>query len=358
MHFIKQSARHFSCVLLVSLMCQSTTHAWHASSYSERDLQEAAIVSGLSLLVAAPCIYLAGRFLGWWGQESHEQLIASGNQKLRELEQYRSMVQIVTADTQFHPHQTFNEALLYQLAFAKRGKDAIDVFLIAIKNDAHNAHALCNRIEQRSVKLKKNVQEWSEMRSICYALDEISAKLYRVVKDLDILVAHMETHRSYFKLFECEDYVRNYYAQELLLLDQYNDLYALREGIRVCALGKFSGPFALIAFVNNLKGYVVSLEDLIVRSSYNYATRIAYVRDLVSRLQHIERITVSDNEYMHVLLEYQREQREKEALLVQKERIKVEQCKAQACHRIAAAQETHNALKAVEIAAKHTKAHA
>lgn len=357
MHSIKQSARYLSCALLLSLILQSTTYPSYSSHYWHKNIQEVTATAIVGLVCAGVFTYLVGCGFGLWDQ-SNERLIASGNQRLQEFEQYRPMVHIVSNDTQFDPRLTFDEAVLYQLAFAKRGKESIDHFLITLKNDAYSARQLCTRLEQRSFKLKKNVQEWHEMRPVCYALDEVSSKLYNVVKNLEVLAAHMEAHISYFKLFECEDYVRNYYAPELMLLDQYNDLYALREGVRVCALGKFSGPFALIAFVNNLKSYIVSLEDLVLRSSYNYATRIAYVRDLIARLQHIERITASDNEYMHVLLEYQREQREKEALLVQKERIRVEERKAQACQRMAAAQETSNALKAVEIVAKHNRAHA
>jgi len=361
MNHTKRLKRFFCCVFLLSVIGQSTVHAIYTPQPQMiESTQDMHTIAGavVGALCAASGVYLLGYCFGWWGYESHERLIECGNQKLQELGQYWSMTNIIrTSEMQFDPHRTFNEPLLYQLAFTKRASDSVDKYIMTLKNQMYYARDVCSRIEKRSLKLK-NKSDWHEVRETCYALDEVSNKLYRSIKDLDVLVAHIDTHMSYFKLFECEDYVRNYYAQELALLDQYTDPYTIREGVRVAAFSKFSGPFALIAFVNSLKGHITCLEDLVLRSAYNYATRIAYARDLVARLQRIERIVISDNEYAHVVLEYQREQREKEMLSLEKERIRIEKRKVHAHERVAAAHETQNVLKAVEIANKQQQIHA
>jgi hypothetical protein len=135
-----------------------------------------------------------------------------------------------------------------------------------------------------------------------------------MVENLHRLHSYVERHAGYFRLFEYEDYVRNRYYDELQLLDRYTDAYTIKEGLRACALRIYHGPFALMQFVQELSNDTQRLQSLISRTTYNYATRIAYARDVAARLYHLERVTVSDNEYMRTLLAYQQYQRERDFL--------------------------------------------
>lgn len=299
-------------------------------------------------LGAAAGICTLGYCLKWWGHESNEQLIMSCRHALQHTEQYYTLVNILRS-SDMHAHNTsFNEQVLYQLAFAKRGGPSITSFIATLASDIAQGKNICKKAETRSLQLKQQ-DNWQHTRDICYELDRLHDELYNAIRQLESLHLCMQRHASYFYLFEYEDYIRYHYASELLLLEQYHESYQLKEGIRACAFNKYKGPFALIDFVKHLKSDIQALENSIFRSAYHYAVRIGYAQDVANRLKHIEQLILADHEYAHAMLEYQRDQREKERLALEKERIKLEQQKLSLQAREVSAQEARNTIKMAEI---------
>lgn len=362
---IRYIARCLCAVLVLSISIESVSyaapprHEHYRQVRSHRThLAEDVIWPVIGFFGAITGIYALGHWCGWWGSESNEQLLARGRKHLEYAHAYRSMLQIMKS-AGCDPLHNFDESILYQLALAKRGGKSIDACISSLKSCIRDITSSRTALEKRSYNLKRDC-DWDEVRTVCYHLDHIGNQLVDVLEELKPLLSYLEAHSSYFKLFECEDYVRNHYACELQLLEQYGDEYSLMRALRTSVMSKHSGSFALIDFVKKLQRDIARLDDLAVRPAYNYATRIGYACDVVMRLRRIHECIVSDAEYTRMLSEYERAQREKERLQLERERVQAEQRKAQAREREAAArereacaQETKNALKAAELAERH-----
>lgn len=341
---IKQVISSLCCTFLISVAYPVQLKA---SSYNHNSANSFLVpLAAGALGVAGICTL--GYCLRWWGHESNEQIISSCRQALQSAEQYHTMIAILRGSDMHVDYAPFNEQVLYQLAFAKRGGLSIESFIATLVSDMYQAKNLCKKAENRSLELKHQAN-WEQLRSVCYELDCLHKDLYAIIKQLELLHLTLQRHASYFYLFEYEDYIRNYYASELLLVEQYHESYQLKEGIRVCAFSKYKGPFALIDFVKRLKVDIQTLENSIFRSAYNYAIRIGYAQDIANRLKHIEHLILADHEYAHALIEYQRDQREKERLALEKERIKLEQQKISLQAREVSAREVYNTIKVAEI---------
>ncbi len=304
-------------------------------------------------------VYALGRWCGWWGSESNEQLLARAGRELDHLHAYQPLLRIVKSAGYNNPLHGLDESVLYQLALAKRGGKPIEAYISCLKACLRDATAAKKALEKRSGELKYE-GDWDVVRMVCHDIDRMASDMQNLLQELEPLHAYLQAHVSYFQLFECEDHIRDKYGRELQLLEQYGDDYALMRPLRACVMSKHSGAFALIEFVRKLKKDIARLDDLAARPAYNYATRIGYARDVVGRLRCVHECIISDGEYTRMLAEYERAQREKERIQLERERIRAEERKAQAREREAAArerearaQETKNALKAAEIAERH-----
>lgn len=335
----------FGChILLMSVLFQSMSYTYDHEYNNNPSYTNDFLGLVSSALGVAAGVYGLGYCCGWWGAESNEQLIAAATRGLNGLERYRSMLTIIhQAGSSFDPKYSTDEALLYQLAFTKRGEAFIDAYISSLNSFMRDLRSVTDRVKERAADIK-GCGDWEEIRTTGYRLDELNDRLRNALQQIEPLAIHLEKHRSYFKLFEYEDYVRNHYLNELEILDRYRDAYAFCEAIRACANSKYAGPFALIEFAKRLNYDIKALENLIARPAYHYATRIAYARDVVARLYHIERLMVSDNEYMRTLLEYQ----QKEYLKMQCERIQIERQKAYLRERQIYEQERGNRLRVAE----------
>lgn len=268
----------------------------------------------IGLVGAAVGVYGLGQYCGLWDQESNNDLINFAAKQLHSGERYQPMLSIISSyGSSFDPVHTFDEQLLYQLALAKRADGSYDSFFSSLKSFMRRTRSTTNNLRERSAQIKE-CGDWQEITSVSYVMDELANRLSVMFDRLTVLSSYLERHAGYFRLFEYEDYVRNRYYHELQLLDRYTDSYAVKEGLRVCALKYYQGPFALLQLAQEINNDMKALERALSRVSYNYATRIAYARDVVARLYHLERVTVSDNQYMRALLAYQQCQRERDSL--------------------------------------------
>ncbi len=299
----------FSIVRLLSLVMLLPPTGNCLCNPSDKD-----IMGLIGLVGAAVGAYGIGHYCGLWDDPSHEEIINAATRQLRESDHYQPMLALISNyGPSFDPKYTFDESLLYQLALAKRSDGSCDVFFSALKSFIRRTRSIVQSLSERSAKIKES-GDWQEIKSVSYIMDDLNERLSATVESLCKLHIHLERHTGYFRLFEYEDYLRNRYYEELLLLDRYSDAYTIKEGLRACALRIYHGPFALMQFAQELSKDTQSLQNLISRTTYNYATRIAYARDVAARLYHIERIIVSDNEYMRALLAYQQQQKERDCL--------------------------------------------
>ncbi len=364
---IKYVARFLCTMLFLSISIESVSYAMERHDrhehYSQRrshgtHLAEDVIWPVLGFFGAITGLYALGRWCGWWGSESNELLLARGRKHLEYAHAYQPMLHIMKS-VGCDPLHSFDESILYQLALAKRGGKSIDAYITCLRACVRDASSSRTALGKRLYNLKRDC-DWDEVRAVCYHLDHIGNQLDDMLQELKPFLSYLEAHVSYFKLFDNEDYVRNQYARELQLLEQYGDDYALMRQLRICVMSKHSGAFALIEFAQKLKRDIAKLDDLAMRPAYHYAARIGYVRDVVRCLWRIHECIVSDVEYTRLLTEYDRAQREKERLQLERERVQAEQRKADAREReatarerAACAQETKNLLKAAELAERH-----
>lgn len=272
------------------------------------------IMGMIGIVGAAIGAYGIGQYCGLWDEPSNQDLIDAAMRQLRNGEHYQPMLSLIASyGPTFDPKQIFDESLLYQLALVKRGDGSYDLFVATLNGFMRRARAMMNSIRERATQIKES-GDWQEIKSVSYRMDDLNGRLSVMVENLHLLHAYLERHATYFRLFEFEDYARNRYYAELQLLDRYADAYTIKEGLRACALRIYQGPFALMQLVQELSNDTKHLQNLISRTTYNYATRIAYARDVAGRLYHLERVIVSDNEYMRTLLAFQQYQKERDYL--------------------------------------------
>jgi hypothetical protein len=293
-------------LFLLAMLLPPTGNCRCDSSY-DKD-----IMGLIGLVGAAIGVYGIGQYCGLWDDPSDEETINTATQQLRNGEHYQPMLTLISNyGSSFDPQYTFDESLLYQLALAKRSDGSYDAFSSTLNSFMRKARSTINRLGGQSAQIKES-GDWQKIRSISYVMDDLHSRLSVMIENLHLLHVYLERHAGYFRLFEYEDYVRNRYYDELQLLDRYTDAYTIKEGLRACALRFYHGPFALMQLVQELNKDTQCLQNLISRTTYNYATRIAYARDVAARLYHLERVTVSDNEYMRTLLAYQQYQKERD----------------------------------------------
>lgn len=295
-----------SNLFLLAMLLPPVSSSICDSSYDKN------IMGLIGLVGAAVGVYGIGSYCGLWDPQSDQDLIDAATKQLRNGGYYQPLLSVISSyGPSFDPKYTFDESLFYQLALAKRENGSYDSFSSSLSSFRRRTRSILTNLRERSVQIKE-YGDWQEMKSVGYAMDDLNNRLSVMLESLTVLHTYLERHACYFRLFEYEDYVRNRYYNELQLLDMHTDAYMIKEGIRACAIRVYHGPFALIQFIEELNKDIKAFQTVISRASYNYATRISYARDVTARLYHLERLTVSDNEYMRVLLAYQQYQRERD----------------------------------------------
>lgn len=295
-----------SNLFLLTMLLPPVSSSVCDSSYEKN------IMGLIGLVGAAVGVYGIGSYCGLWDPQSDQDLIDVANKQLHNCGYYQPMFSVISSyGPSFDPKYSFDEPLLYQLALAKRANGSYDSFFSSLTSFMRRTRSIRTSLAERSFQIKE-CGDWQEMKSVGYAMDDLNNRLSVMLDSLTVLRTYLERHAGYFRLFEYEDYVRNRYYNELQLLDIHTDAYMIKEGIRACAIKVYHGPFALIQFIEELNKDIKAFQTVISRASYNYATRISYARDVAARLYHLERLTVSDNEYMRALLAYQQYQRERD----------------------------------------------
>ena len=309
-------------------------HSWPKSEYNheeygyEASLHYKSAVSSTDLLWGAvgffgaiTGMYTLGKWCGFWGVVSNEQLIQQARTALHHIDSFAPLMNILEKKQVTNDVGMVDESLLYELALAKRGGASIDAYMGNVRSHINALSSSQKDLEKRAYELKND-------HKIKYLHDRIYGLIRQIresLQKMSFFIQYLEAHRSYFRLFEIEDRFGKRYKRELDLITQmpYYD-YALIKALRACVLSKYAGAFALIEYVHTLKQDVIELERTVSGPAFNYENRLSNAQMLVTQLAGIRDLIISDDEYVRLLPAYEHAQREKERLRLERERLRAE----------------------------------
>lgn len=318
--------------------------------YSNNDMKPEEVVMGvLGSIVAGVGIYALGSYMEWWGAPSNDELISQGRQYVAQASGYNGMYRIAQHS---QLNNRVHEDSLYECAVLKRGSVNIHDYLSSLQGLISNLKKSAEKLGRRIDDIGRDRS--SKHRHVLGVMRSVLDEVRTARRETEALYGYLNDHRSYFKLFEMEDFLAQKYAREIGVVQQYAySEYDLAQAARTAMIARHTGAFGLIKAVNTLQSDIVSLERAMNGCAYHYANRIDCSRSLMLTLKRIQEVIVSDYEYSRMLAQYEAAEREKERLRLERERVANEQRIASAREREAYAKEREARAREEQNRLKH-----
>jgi hypothetical protein len=151
------------------------------------------------------------------------------------------------------------------------------------------------------------------MRQLLNSTEELLSKITRFV---DVL----ETHKTYFDLYDAIDSVRSKYFQEISILESPS--YTTETEIKRSILNRDNGQYAFRTFVIKITSDINVLESKIRSLKHGYDAKRQYAHMLVNYMITIKNIVVNDPRYQQEL--YAWEQAELQRMRIEAERLRAQ----------------------------------
>lgn len=341
--------KKIACIALMALsILPSPAYASGGNPNNDNEIKLFAAVAAAAICISG------GIYLVWkaFCSESDEQVLQKAQQKIPVYRAtYSDMIGLCKAHAQ--SPQSDYEDFLYTLAVKKHHQAGIYSYLSDLNNTIQE-------LEKARTELAKRIPNLSthscghEDSGLKNDMQTAASNIQTLLNDLIALRDILATHKSYFELYQTEAIISERYTRERIVLahaygDRNAEMFAIRH--YVIAESSASGsPFPRVSYIKPLDRDIASFEERI-RHTGHYPRRVQLAQQLLQSLRAIKGYIVTDATYAQEIMSYEQDQREKE-------RIRIEQEKADAERRKAAAAEEQARAERERAYAELRKAHA
>ncbi len=294
-----------SFVLFLSFITPAQLHA-DCSKWSS--VGQVIAAAGAALLGVGGVI----TFADWLLNETDLQLIDRANSKYNNAyRRYHDMVywfeqtyhlSDITSHERARVMNDLSEAVLYEIGTKMWSMNEKEYsYRSQLRSSLNQLTSYRRKVLRRIRELESGSYDF-EVRRLIEQLRGAMRTIESFLPHLGLFSDYLERHSSYFALYECDGTVRNRYAHELNIIEQYrHDTYRLADELRRFVLNKQYGVYPNVRYVNKLDRYVLELKSWFRRVSYNYVDRIGWARQLVDSLCYIKGIITSGAAYKREL---------------------------------------------------------
>jgi len=265
--------------------------------------------------------------------ESDEQVVQKAEQKIPVYRAtYSDMIGLCKAHT--HSPQSDYEDFLYTLAVKKHHQAGIYSYL----SDLNSVIQELEKARTELVKRIPNQSAYALKKDMQTAVSDIQTLLNDLIALRDILA----THKSYFELYQTESVIGERYARERIVLahaygDRNAEMFAIRQYV-VAESSTSGSPFPRVSYIKPLDRDIASFEERI-RHTGHYPRRVQLAQQLLQSLRAIKGYIVTDATYAQEIISYEQDQREKERIRIEQEKADAERRKAAAAEEQARAEQ-------------------
>lgn len=296
--------------------------------------------AGAALLGVAGAVALAD----WCCSETNDQLIARVEVQCRDIyaRYYDCIITYFGRLTGSHLAGLIHESVLHEFAtYVWNSNSTQQDYRLAVCVAQNNLKSSVQELRKRVQKLEcksLNYQDQQRLRKMQQLLHKSNELLVQVTAFADIL----ETHKSYFNVYDAIDVVRSKYFQEMSILE--SGRYSTEIEIKRSIVNRDNGQYAFRTFVINITSDINNLESKIRSLNVHYIAKKQYCQMLINQLITIKNIVVNDPRYQQELYEWEHAELQRMRLEAERERARAEQDRAWAEQRKADAMHEQNRI--------------
>ncbi len=312
----RQKSTLLAGLMIASLMCSNATvKAGNSDGFVTGMCAVGAAVAGIVGAVA---------LADWCFSETDEQMIERIDAQCREIiARYQEDIQYMNRLMRTYD---ISESALHEFATYVWNKNVTQRdYRSAIWKAKDSLHTSVQTLRKRVNKLASkhlNYDDQQILRRMRQLLNNAEELLTRMSRFTDIL----ESHKTYFDLYDVIDVVRSKYFQEISILESRS--FTTETEIKRSILNRDHGQYAFRTFVIKIKSDISDLESKVRSLKHGYDAKRQYAQMLVNYLMTVKSIVVNDPRYQQELYEWEQAELQRQRIEIEKARARAEQDRA------------------------------
>lgn len=237
-----------------------------------------------------------------------------------------------------------SEASVYDIAmrFFRAHQGSYDSYCYNLDSSIRDLQKHCSGLNNSRSKIRSK----SKYAYIYQKMGKTVADLEKMISELTCFYKYLTTHKAYFKLYQCEDLIMNYYQKELEFIGY--DLLTLESVLKSAVIKRRPTDhqgYAYEQYLSGVAGDIAALQGFIYNAQ-SYPNRVAWANELLSKLSNIERVIIASPDYARAKADYQFWLQEQARLEAERARARAEQERARLERERLYAQQERNRLEA------------
>jgi hypothetical protein len=312
----RQKSTLLAGLMIASLMCSNAT----AKAGNSDGFVTGLCAAGAALLGVAGAVALAD----WCFSETDDQMIARIDAQCRDIvASYQDDMMYLnrlmrTYDTS---ESTLHEFATYVWNKNVTQRDYRSGVWTTKGNLDSSVKTLRKRVNKLASKRLKH-EDQEVLRRMRQLLNHAEELLTSVGRFVDVL----ESHKTYFDLYDAIDSVRSKYFQEINILESRS--FTTETEIKRSILNRDHGQYAFRTFVIRIKSDISDLESKIRFLKHGYDAKRQYAQLLLNYMITIKNIVVNDPRYQQELYEWEQAELQRQRIEIEKARARAEQDRA------------------------------
>lgn len=287
------------------------------------------VVAGLCLGAAA-LIGAAGA-VAWYCSETDDQMIARVDTQYRDtFGQYQEdmicLVRLQGYASSSYNSSLMTESVLHEFATHVWNKNVTQQHYRSAACKAQRDLQSCvEELRKRVRKLEHKHLHYEDQQRL-RKMQQLLNKSEELLKNISWFTNVLETHRSYFNLYDTIDVIRSRYFQEMSILE--SSRYSAEMEIKRSIINRDNGHYAFRTFVINIKSDISRLESDIRALANKYPSKQQYAYQVLDTLVMIKNIVVNDPRYQQELYDWEQAELQRMRIEAEKARARAEQDRA------------------------------
>lgn len=269
-------------------------------------------------------------FVDWCCSETDEQLIGRIGKEYSSLyNQYAQTlnyfgpyagVGIHSSHASIH---TISESVLYEFAtYVWNQNISQSEYSSRVWSAKRSLQSYANDLSKRLHSVEGKYATYEEQKRLS-TMRSLLKNVQVLLADISLFADCLECHKTYLNIYDSVGHIHNRYLNYISILDAQN--YTMPLEIKRYLLSCDSSQYAFKNFVKKIDTDISTLQSDLYALKYNYDSARSYAHLLVSQLNAIKDIVISDHRYQEELYQWEQARLERQRIEAAQAQARLEQ---------------------------------